>query len=145
MAITPVHGKWSYQLTTSESATFTIEDTALATTNAVYNPVLRFHNMGSETFSLVIVYNMDLGSATSDPLNSGTYTTTVVDVIVAANGLYDYDFGGIQLDNNEDMHVTHVVTIQNLGASTHVCHALLFGRTEVQTPINAGHAITWTS
>jgi hypothetical protein len=145
MALTPIKGDWGNQVEAGGTDTFIIESEALRTTTFVINPVFRFYNFGTESFSLVITHVLDLGSRTDDPVHSGTYSINVVDVIVTSGGFYAYDFGGIQLDSNTDLHVTHTVTIQNLGSSTRTYHALLYGSTEVQTQIGAGSIVTWTA
>jgi len=132
MALSPVKAKWSQQLTTLETTSFTIETTALKNTQAVYNPVFRFYNFGDENAGLLITSTMDLGTDTDDPLNSGSLTVTVLDVTVPAETTQEYAFGGIQLDNDTDVTVTHTVTITNSGLTTHVFHSILFGRADVQ-------------
>jgi len=132
MALTPVKGKWSQQLLTGETTSFTIETTALKNVQAVYNPVFRFYNIGDENATLVITSTLDLGTDTDDPLNSGSFTETVLDTVVPAETTQDYAFGGIQLDNDEDVTVTHTVTITNSGLATQVFHSILFGSSDVQ-------------
>lgn len=138
MALVPIRAKWSNQLTTGESVSFVIETKALQACKTLLAPLFRFHNVGTETFDLEIQYILDLGSGTDDPLNSGTYTNVVVSVPVAAGAMYDYDFGGQQLDSNTAIKVTHVVTVTNNGASSQIFHAVLSGHTEVQTQFSAG-------
>lgn len=145
MAMTPVKVKWSQQLTASgtddDDTEFVIESTALVNTFAIYRPVLMFHNIGDEDATLEIKYTMDLGSATDDPLNSGTYENVVVDVTVPAGGRYPYDFDGMQLDNDSTVSITHTITITNLGTSTHVFHTILTGMTEVQTQFASANSV----
>ena len=141
MALAPMKVKWSQQLATTANTVFTVETTALVNTYAIYRPVLMFHNIGNEAASLLITYTMDLGSETSDPLNSGTYESTVVDVSVPAGGRYPYDFDGMQLDNDETVSITHTVTITNDGAATHVFHTILTGMTEVQTQFASANSV----
>ena len=141
MALTPFRNKWSYQLIADEEQAFTLEDNALANTKTIYNPVLRFHNIGDEAATLKITYTLNLGSQTDDPLNSGTYTNTVVDETVSAGAFRDYDFGGIHLSNDTTYVITHTVTIKNIGASTHVFHTLLTGQTETQAQLPQGLGI----
>lgn len=134
MGLGPVKVKWSRQLIVDEEATFVIEDGALSRTEAVFRPLFRFHNPGTESATLKIEYVFDLGSG-DDPLNSGTFTVDVVDVTVAAGDFYDYNFGNITLDSNTSLSVKHNVTIKNIGTATHVYHSLLFGEAEVQPQI----------
>lgn len=141
MALTPLKVKWSQQLTTTESTVFVVETTALVNTFVVYSPVLMFHNIGDEAATLEIKYTMDLGSATDDPLNSGTYENTVVDVTVPAGGRYPYDFDGMQLDNDSTVSITHTVTITNDGLSTQVFHTILTGNTEIQTQFASANSV----
>lgn len=141
MALVPAKIKWSQQLATTEDTTFVIENTALAYTKVIFRPVFRFHNIGDETADLEIKYTLDLGSDTDDPLNSGTYENTVVSETIAAGAFYDYDFGGIQLDDDTDIITTHTVTITNNGASTHVFHSILSGMGEVQAQLAQGAQI----
>jgi len=138
MALVPLRAKWSNQLTTGESVSFVIETKALQACNAIYDPVFRFHNIGTEAFDLEIEYTLDLGSGTDDPLNSGTYTNVVVSASVMAGAMYDYSFGGQQLDGNTAIKVTHVVTVTNSGVLTQIFHAVLSGHAEVQTQFSAG-------
>lgn len=132
MALSPVKGKWSQQLTTGENTTFTIETTALKNTLAVYNPVFRFYNIGTEDATLKITSTLDLGTDTEDPLHSGSFTETVLDVVVPTLTTHDYTFGGIQLDADETVTVTHNVTITNNGLTTQIFHSVLFGSSDVQ-------------
>ncbi len=141
MALTPLKIKWSQQLATGSATTFVVETTALVNTFAVYSPVLMFHNIGDEAATLKIKYTMDLGSATDDPLNSGTYENTVVDVTVPAGARYPYDFDGMQLDNDSTVSTTHTVTITNNGLSTHVFHTILTGNTEIQTQFASANSV----
>lgn len=138
MALVPIRAKWSYQLTTLETVSFVIETKALQACNAVYDPVFRFHNIGTEACDLEIEYIMDLGSGTDDPLNSGTYTNVVVSVSIPAGQMYTYDFDGQQLDHNTAITVTHTVTITNNGLLTQIYHAVLSGHADVQTQFSAG-------
>lgn len=141
MALSVTKSHWAQQLTTGESTTFTIEDSALANTNAIYRPVFRFHNFGDESCTLEIVYYLELTSSTSDPLMTGTYTNTVVDTTVPADSMYTYDFDGIVLDSDTMVATKHVVTITNSGASTHTFHSVLWGFTEVQTQFPSANSI----
>jgi len=141
MALTPVKVKWSQQLLTTADTEFVVETTALVNTFAIYRPILMFHNIGNEAATLEIKYTMDLGSATDDPLNSGTYENTVVSTSVPAGGRYPYDFDGMQLDNDSTVSVTHTVTITNDGLSTHVFHTILTGFTEVQTQFASANSV----
>jgi len=144
MALTPVKVKWSQQLTTTSpdnTTQFVVETGALVNTFTIFRPVLMFHNPGDEDATLEIKYTMDLGTATDDPLNSGTFESTVVDVTVPAGGRYPYDFDGIQLDKDTAVTITHTVTITNLGTSTHVFHTVLTGEAEVQTQFASANSV----
>jgi hypothetical protein len=141
MALAPVLTKWSQQLTTGEDTTFTIETQALAATTAIYTPIFRFHNIGNEAAEIQIVYTLNLGTATDDPLNSGTYSNTVVDTTVPAGAMYTYDFDGMVMTSRSSIVITHEVTITNVGISTHVFHSTLTGSTEIQTQLSAGQSI----
>lgn len=138
MALVPFKTKWSHQLTTGASASFVMETTALRNTNAVYNPIFRFHNVGTEDVELQIVYTLNLGVDTDDPLNSGVYNNTVVDATIPSGAMYTYDFDGIQLDKNTAIAITHEVTITNVGVASQIFHSILTGSTEVQTQFSAG-------
>jgi hypothetical protein len=140
MALVPIKVKWSQQILTGEDTSFTVETTALVNTFAIYRPILMFHNIGNEAAALEITYTMDLGSG-DDPLNSGTYTSTVVDVSVPAGGRYPYDFAGMQLDDDDTVSITHTVKITNSGASTHVFHTILTGMSEVQTQFASANSV----
>jgi hypothetical protein len=89
---------------------------------------------------LKVDYTFSLGSG-SDPLNSGTFTLTVVDEVVAYQEYYDYVFGGIQLDNDTADAISHTVTVTNNSGATQICQALLFGQTEVTVQLPASQAI----
>lgn len=139
MALAPIKGKWSQQLTADEETSFVVETTALTNVYFILNPVLIFHNPSNEDATLKITYTLDLGSG-DDPLNSGTFTVDVVDETIAAGARYPYSFSGIQLDNDTQYLVTHEVTIKNIGLSTHVYHTLLTGYSEVQTQFPSANA-----
>lgn len=141
MTAVPAKIKWSQQLTTGEDTEFVVETEALTYTKVIFNPVLRFHNIGDEAADLEIVYTLDLGSATDDPLNSGTYENTVVSETIAAGAFYDYAFGGRQLDDDATINVYHTVTITNTGLTTHVFHTILTGQAEVQAQLAQGSQI----
>lgn len=141
MALSTIITHWGQQLTAGEDTTFTIETNALASTNSICEPIFRFHNFGDEACTLEIVYYLELTSATADPLMTGTYTNTVVDTTVAAESMYTFDFGGIPLNSDEVIATKHVVTITNTGASTHVFHSVLWGKSEVQTQYPSANSI----
>lgn len=141
MALAPVKIKWSQQIETTLDESFVVETTALAHTYFVQNPVLMFHNIGTEDADLEIVYTLTLNSQTDDPLHSGTYTETVVSVTVPGGERYAFDFAGQHLDNNADYSITHTVTITNNGVTTNTYHTILTGVTEVQTQFASASSV----
>jgi len=142
MSLVPVKGNWAYQLGSGENASFVVETLALANVKAIYQPILRCYNSNTEAIDLKIVHNLNMGTVgSSNPLASMSFSLAVVDESVPGGTFRDYDFGGIQLDNDTDIRSTHTVTLTNNGTSTNVIQVIIFGMAEVETQLPAGQEI----
>ncbi|MFA5135486.1 MAG: hypothetical protein WC505_06910 [Patescibacteria group bacterium] len=136
----PCRIDWPANITAGDEYTFVVEDTALANANAIYEPVLRVYNFGTETLDLTITHKLDLGTG-DDPLHNGIFEMDVVVTIIPTGTYVDFTFGGLHLATDTVLAVTHTVEVANASGSTQLMHAVLYGKAELEAQLPASAAI----
>jgi hypothetical protein len=136
----PCRIDWAANISTGDDYTFVVETEALANAKAVYSPLLRVYNFGTDTLDVTITHVLDLGAG-DDPLHSGTFSMDVVIASVLTGTFLDYNFGNAHLAQDAVLTVTHTVEIANATGVTQLAHAVLFGEAELEAQLPASAPI----
>lgn len=140
MSLHPVKFHFPFQIDAGATASFAIED-QIETASFILSPMLRYYNtLTAGTVDLTIVHLLDVGFG-DDPLNSGTASTTLLNVQGLAKGaVQDYVFL-TQIDLDEDIATRHTVTVVNNSAAQEVVRFVLSGYTEIDSILPGGSAV----
>jgi hypothetical protein len=140
MSLHPVKFHFPFQIDAGGTASFAIED-QIETASFILSPTLRYYNtLTAGTVDLTIVHLLDVGFG-DDPLNSGTASTTLLNVPgLAKDAVQDYVFL-TQLDLDEDIATRHTVTVVSNSAAQEVVRFVLYGYTEIDSILPGGSVV----
>lgn len=140
MSLHPVKFHLPFQIDAGATVAFTIE-TQIETASFILQPTLRYYNtLTAGTVDLTVVHLLDVGFG-DDPLNSGTASTTLLNVPgLAKDSVQDLVFV-TPIDLDEDIATRHVVTVVNNSAAQEVVRFILFGFTEIDSLLPGGSIV----